>query len=121
MRIVKKEGDELPSLRIFSLDGKSAFITGASSGLGKEVAKGFDMAGASVFLVGSRIQPLQELADEFNSNGYTAYAYSADVSKSKDVQAAVKAAVDKFSQIDVLVNNAGTTWRSSIVDFDEEQ
>ncbi|MCX6030744.1 MAG: glucose 1-dehydrogenase [Chloroflexi bacterium] len=110
-----------PALKIFSLDGKVALITGASRGLGKEIATGLALSGASVVLVGRTLKPLQDLAEELIASGYPALAVSADVSQSQDVQSTVKAAIQRFGKIDVLVNNAGTTWRSSIVDFDEAQ
>lgn len=121
MNITGKKIETYPALKIFSLEHKVAFITGASSGLGKEVAVGMAMAGASVFLVGRRLAPLQEVAEELNDKGCSALAFSADVSLTIDVQKAVKAAIERFDKIDILVNNAGTTWRCPIVDFTEEQ
>lgn len=121
MKISSEKIAAFPALRIFSLENKVAFITGASSGLGKEIATGMAMSGASVVLIGRRIKPLEELAEKLCSNGYAAFAYSADVSITKDVQSAVDAAIKRFGRIDILVNNAGTTWRSPIIDFDEEQ
>ena len=61
-----------PALALFSLEGKTAIITGASSGLGYEMAIGLAMAGAEVMLVARKEGPLKQLADELNANGYTA-------------------------------------------------
>lgn len=110
-----------PALQLFSLEGKTALVTGASSGLGKEIAIGLAMAGATVALVGRTLKPLSDLTNELADKGYEAFAVNADVSKSEEVQAAVKAVVERFGKIDILVNNAGTTWRSPITAFDEEQ
>ena len=112
---------DLPTLNLFNLEGKNAFITGASSGLGKEIAIGMAMAGARVALIGRTLKPLLEIQNYLVENGYQAMAIKADVSKSREVQSAVKAVIDRFGKIDILVNNAGTTWRSPITAFNEKQ
>ncbi|MDR3552950.1 MAG: SDR family NAD(P)-dependent oxidoreductase [Clostridia bacterium] len=121
MKITNAKITAYPALRVFSLEGKSAFITGASSGLGREIAIGLAMSGAAVALVGRRLAPLEELAAELNGSGYQAIAVSADVTKSAEVQAGIRTVVERFGRIDILVNSAGTTWRSPIVEFDEAQ
>ena len=110
-----------PALKLFSLEGKTALITGASSGLGREIALGLAMAGAAVVLVGRRIAPLEELANALKSSGYDALAVSANVTVSADVKRMVSTAVDAYGRIDVLVNSAGSTRRSAIIDFDEAE
>jgi NAD(P)-dependent dehydrogenase (short-subunit alcohol dehydrogenase family) len=110
-----------PTLNLFSLEGKTAFVTGASSGLGKEIAIGMAMAGATVALIGRTLKPLSDVSIGLAEKGYKSVAVKADVSKSKEVQTAIKTVVDQFGKIDILVNNAGTTWRSPITTFDEEQ
>lgn len=110
-----------PALSLFSLEGKTAVITGASSGLGREMAIGLAMAGAEVMLVARKPGPLQELADELNENGYSVAWCSADVSDAEEVKKMVKATMDRFGKIDVLVNNAGTTYRSPIVECPDEE
>jgi NAD(P)-dependent dehydrogenase (short-subunit alcohol dehydrogenase family) len=121
MKLTREKITAYPALKIFSLEGKSAVITGASSGLGREIAIGMAMSGASVALIGRTREPLDDLARQLQSHGYEAIAVSADVSKSEEVQAAIRTAVDRFGKIDILVNSAGTTWRSPIVSFDETQ
>ena len=121
MKITSEKFTAYPALKLFSLEGKVALITGASSGLGREAAIGMAMAGAAVVLVGRRIEPLEKLADELKQNGYDALPVSADVTVSADVQRMVKTTVDAYGRIDVLVNSAGSTWRCAIVDFDEAE
>jgi NAD(P)-dependent dehydrogenase (short-subunit alcohol dehydrogenase family) len=121
MNITNEKIIAYPALKIFSLEGKTALITGAGSGLGKEIATGLALSGASVVLVARTLGPLDELASELNAKGYNALSISADVTKKEDVQRAVNETVAKFGRIDILVNSAGTTWRSSIEDFDEDQ
>ncbi len=108
-----------PALKLFDLTGKVAIVTGASSGLGKEMAKGLAMAGATVLLVARREEPLKATKEEFK--GLDVDYFCADVSKSEDVKALVKAALDKYGKIDVLVNDAGTTFRCSLEEFPEEE
>jgi NAD(P)-dependent dehydrogenase (short-subunit alcohol dehydrogenase family) len=93
-------------LERFSLDGKVALVTGASSGLGVEIAKGLAEAGASVGICGRRQDKLAEVRDAVQLHQYC-LAVRADVSKPAECEAFVAAAVDEFGKVDVLVNNAG--------------
>ena len=117
----RKGTASFPTLNLFSLEGKTALVTGASSGLGREIAIGMAMAGASVALIGRTLKPLLDISTDLAEKGYKSLAVRADISKSQEVQSAIKTVVDQFGKIDVLVNNAGTTWRSPITAFDEEQ
>jgi len=117
----KPAAASFPTLNLFSLEGKTALVTGASSGLGREIAIGMAMAGASVALIGRTLKPLLDISTDLAEKGYKSLAVRADISKSQEVQSAIKTVVDQFGKIDVLVNNAGTTWRSPITAFDEEQ
>ncbi len=108
-----------PALKLFDLTGKVAVVTGASSGLGKEMAKGLAMAGASVMLVARKEGPLKETKEEFKD--FDVEYFCADVSVSADVQAMVAATMEKWGHIDVLVNNAGTTFRCALEDFPDEE
>ena len=108
-----------PALKIFDLTGKVAIVTGASSGLGREIAKGLAMAGASVMLVARREEPLKETVAAFA--GLDVDYFCADAGVSEDVQAMVKATLDRFGRIDVLVNDAGSTFRCSLEEFPEEE
>jgi len=108
-----------PALRIFSLEGKTAIVTGASSGLGREMAIGLAMAGAEVMLVARRLEPLESLAKELKD--FPVAVCTADVSEAEDIKAMVSATIKQFGKIDVLVNNAGTTHRRSIIEFEDEE
>ncbi|WP_173916366.1 SDR family oxidoreductase [Halobacillus sp. Marseille-Q1614] len=90
------------------LNGKTAVITGASSGIGKAVAHHLAGEGAHVVLAARRSERLKELADEINSSYQVqAIVVETDVTKRVDVEALVKKAKDTFGTVDIYVNNAG--------------
>jgi NAD(P)-dependent dehydrogenase (short-subunit alcohol dehydrogenase family) len=84
---------------------KVALITGAGTGIGRQVALTFLAAGYSVVLAGRRLEPLQSVVAESGSD--RALAVSTDVSKPESVDALFAAIGAKFGRIDVLFNNAG--------------
>lgn len=88
---------------MFRLDGRVALVTGASSGLGERFARVLRAAGAEVVIAARRLDRLERLADEIG-----AFPVACDVAVPADVDNLVAAATDRFGQIDVLVNNAGT-------------
>jgi NAD(P)-dependent dehydrogenase (short-subunit alcohol dehydrogenase family) len=94
------------------LDGRVVFITGAARGLGAEIARQAHARGANVALVGRRLEPLQELADEL---GDRAAAFQADVSDFDALQRAAQDTVVRFGGIDVVVANAGVAPPSDTV------
>ena len=108
-----------PALSMFSLEGKTAVITGASNGLGKQIAMGYAMAGAQVMLVARGEEKLKALKEQLA--GYDVEYCCADVSVSEDVQRMVKETIDRFGKIDILVNNAGTTRRGPMIEYPDEE
>ncbi|MFT4151358.1 MAG: 3-oxoacyl-[acyl-carrier-protein] reductase [Paracoccaceae bacterium] len=91
---------------MFDLGGKCALVTGASGGIGAEIARALHAAGATVGLSGTRVEPLQALAAEL---GDRVHVLPADLSDAASVEALPKAAVEAMGSIDILVNNAGIT------------
>jgi len=92
---------------IFSLAGKTALVTGASSGLGAHFARTLAAWGGNVVLAARRMDRLQDLADEIDAAGGRACAVSLDVTSPASVDDALKAGVAAFGPLDILVNNAG--------------
>lgn len=90
------------------LQGRTAIITGASSGIGAGIARELAKEGANVVLAARTLEKLTEVADEINKlkNG-KALAVKTDITNEQDVKNAVKKAKDAFDHVDVLVNNAG--------------
>jgi NAD(P)-dependent dehydrogenase (short-subunit alcohol dehydrogenase family) len=91
----------------FMLTGKTAIVTGASSGLGVCFARALGQAGANVILAARRTELLEGVAASMEAEGSVALVQGCDVSDSASVEAMVEAGWKKFGRIDVLVNNAG--------------
>ena len=92
----------------FSLAGKVAIVTGASRGIGAEIARQFAAAGASVVLCSRKPEALSGVAAEIEKGGGRVLAVAAHTGKLDNVQSLLKQALDRFARVDVLVNNAAT-------------
>jgi gluconate 5-dehydrogenase len=93
--------------RLFDVSGRTAIVTGASSGLGVCFAKAFSKAGMNVVLAARRTERLDALAEELSKDGAGTVAITCDVADSSQVAAVVEETVNRFGGVDVLVNNAG--------------
>ena len=94
-------------LDMFSLAGKVAIVTGASSGLGVAFAQSLAEAGADVVLGARRVERLAQTRELVESTGRRALAVATDVADPQSCTNLVEAAMLEFGQVDVLVNNAG--------------
>ena len=95
---------------LFSLEGRVAVVTGASSGLGVGFARALAAAGASgLVLAARRAERLESLAKELGRDGVDVLAVPCDVTRSPEVEALKDACLERFGKVDILVNNAGTT------------
>ena len=101
------------------LEGKVCIITGASSGIGKEIAKSFSSEGAKLILAARRLEKLDELANELNKNNETTVVQT-DVSREEDITNLFEITKRKYAQLDVVVNNAGIFDGGSIEDLSLE-
>ncbi|MEM1112766.1 MAG: glucose 1-dehydrogenase [Pseudomonadota bacterium] len=103
-----------------SLAGKTILVTGASSGIGKGVARGLAAAGAKVVAGARRVDRLQTLVDDIMAAGGQALAVSLDVTDRDSIRAALDAAEQRFDLIDVVINNAGVAEARSFLKVDDE-
>jgi NADP-dependent 3-hydroxy acid dehydrogenase YdfG len=90
-----------------SLEGKSAIVTGASSGIGAATARALAAQGVRVALAARRRERLETLRDELTEAGGEALVAVTDVTRREEVEALAAAALEAYGSIDILVNNAG--------------
>ncbi len=95
---------------LFSLKGKVAIVTGASRGLGEEMAKGLAEAGADLVLCSRKLEMCERVASEVEKLGVKAYARRCDITSEAEVEAVVGEVEKEWGRIDILINNAGQTW-----------
>ena len=103
-------------------ENKTVFVTGASRGIGKEVALKFANNGYNVVMnyVSSKTN-VEELKEEFESKGVKTLIMQADVTDKEAIEQLVKKAIEEFGNIDVLVNNAGITKDNLLMRMSEEE
>ncbi|MFS0645872.1 SDR family oxidoreductase [Siminovitchia sp. 179-K 8D1 HS] len=90
------------------LQGKTAVVTGASSGIGAAIAKELAAEGANVVLAARRIDRLHEMEQEMNRQGRgKVFAVRTDMANREEVEEMVKKAMETFGHVDIFVNNAG--------------
>jgi gluconate 5-dehydrogenase len=93
----------------FDLTGRVAVVTGASTGLGLQMAKAFASQGANLVLLARRMNLLEENAKAINAEfGVEVLPFACDITDTEKVKAAVAATIEKFGRVDILMNNAGT-------------
>ncbi len=102
---------------IFDLTGKSAVVTGGSTGLGRGMALGLASAGADILLVDR--QDAESVAQQVRDMGRRAATVVADLQEISSVEKVVQAAIKQFGRIDILINNAGIIRRTPAVQFSE--
>jgi len=105
---------------LFDLSGRVAVVTGASSGIGAQLARAMAGAGAQVVVSARRKDRLEALVGELIDEGFHASAVPCDVSVDADIDALADAVVGAHGRVDVLVNNAGITEIGPAEDEDAE-
>ncbi len=103
------------------LQGRTAVVTGASSGIGRAIAESLGAAGAQVFLSGRTESAMQASVDKIAAAGGSAELRVGDVRESGEVQALVDLAVTRTGRLDIMVNNAGMSHPEAIMDGTPEQ
>ncbi len=102
---------------LFDLRGRTALVTGAGRGLGRAISHGLAEAGADLVLVGRRTEALEETAHKIETHGRRALVRAADLSEPSEVEALVEQLREAAPTIDILVNNAATSWAAPLADY----
>jgi short-subunit dehydrogenase len=97
---------------------KIVIITGASSGIGEAIAREFAGNGSKVVLAARSEEKLLKIVNEITREGNEAIYFKTDVSLEDDCMNLIKKTIDKYGQIDILINNAGLSMRASFLDVD---
>src|SRR6476659_10167186 len=108
-------------LEKFRLDGKTALVTGASSGLGKAIAIALAEAGANVACHARSGGKAAETCNEIEKIGRQALEVTGDLAEKQAPAKIVDEASRQWGRVDIVVNNAGMIRRSPAVDFSEEE
>lgn len=106
--------------QLYSLDGKIAVVTGASSGIGADAALAYARAGAHVALLARRVEKLEEVVAQIHDLGQNAIAVQCDVTDEESVKNAIEEVIKKFGRIDILLNNAGVAVRGGVDSMEEK-
>jgi 3-oxoacyl-[acyl-carrier protein] reductase len=101
--------------------GRVALVTGASQGIGRACALALAEGGALIALAARNEEKLTAVAKEIESKGGQAVTFRMDVSKEEDVKNAVKAVLDRFGKIEILINNAGVTRDTLLMRMKKEE
>jgi NADP-dependent 3-hydroxy acid dehydrogenase YdfG len=104
-----------------ALAGKTAVVTGASSGIGRAIAERLGAAGAHVFLSGRTRDAMDEAKGRIAASGGKATVIAGDVRDTKHVRELIDTAMRETKRLDVMVNNAGVSFPRPIVDGDPEE
>ncbi len=107
-------------MSLFSLEGRTALVTGSSRGIGHALATAMGNAGARIILNGRNEETLREAAENLAEQGIEVATAVFDVTDPDSVNSAIDGIESEISQIDILVNNAGIQRRASLEDFDDD-
>ncbi|ADU73884.1 gluconate 5-dehydrogenase [Acetivibrio thermocellus AD2] len=105
---------------LFSLKGRVAVVTGASSGLGVQMAKALAAQGADIVILARRKEKLEKVAEEIRQFGVRCLPIECDVTKIEMVRKAAELAEKEFGKVDILINNAGSGGIASAEETSDE-
>jgi len=108
-------------MKDFSLEGKIAWVTGASYGIGFAIATAFATAGAKIIFNDLKPEMVEKGIASYKEKGIDAYGFVCDVTKEDQVKAAYDKIIEKYGRVDILVNNAGIIKRIPMCDMTAEQ
>ena len=106
---------------MFNLKGRVAVITGASSGLGRQMAQAFAKQGADIAIVARRIERLEELKKELEKDNIKVLPVKCDVTNTEEINNAANQIEKEFGKVDILVNCAGSSKDKGVLDMTDDE
>jgi NAD(P)-dependent dehydrogenase (short-subunit alcohol dehydrogenase family) len=107
--------------KLFDLSGRVAIVTGGSIGLGRQMAEGLAEMGANLVLCARKKERCEQAAEELKQLGIKTLALGCDVRDPASIQAVAEDTFNQFGRIDILINNAGTSWGAPVEAMTIEQ
>lgn len=117
LRHETKNGDHMTVGSLFDITGKVALVTGASRGLGLQIAFGLGEAGAKVAICSRKPDELEKAVSELQAAGIEALPIVQDMAQFDKIPGLVDQVLAQYGTIDILVNNAGATWGAPAEDY----
>ncbi len=114
-------GSSTNAKQLFDLSGRVAIVTGGSVGLGRQMAEGLAEMGANLVLCARKKERCVEAAAELQKLGVQVLALACDVKNPASIQEVADDTVKHFGRIDILINNAGTSWGAPVESMTLEQ
>lgn len=106
---------------MFNYKGKVVLVSGASSGLGAQMAKGYAKQGATLIITARRIEKLESVANEIRNFGVECYPIKCDVTDVESVENMTQEVKNKVGKVDVLVNCAGSAKNAGVLTMTDEE
>jgi len=106
---------------MFDLKGRVAVITGASSGLGKQMSRAFAEAGADLVILARRLERLMELKEELEQKGVKVLPLKCDVTDTESINSCAEVVKGEFGKVDILVNCAGSAKNAGVLNMTDEE
>ena len=106
---------------MFDLKGNVAVITGASSGLGRQMSIGFAKQGADLVIMARRIELLEELKKELEKYGVKVMQIKCDVTNTDDINNSARKVEIEFGKVDILINCAGSSKNAGVLNMTDEE
>lgn len=107
-------------MAMFDLHGRVAAVTGASSGIGVQMAKALAGQGADMAIMARRKEQLEEVANEIRALGVRCLPVVCDVTSTESIKNAVQAIVREYGKVDILLNNAGSAKMGPFLEYSDE-
>jgi 3-oxoacyl-[acyl-carrier protein] reductase len=107
----------MPAPTVFSLEGKTAIVTGGGVGIGRSIALEFARAGADVAICSRKLENLEPVSAKIRQLGRRSFAVAVDVRNEDQVRELVDRTVSDLGRLDIMVNNAGASFRAKFEDI----